>query len=182
MYDVISIGIDQSYARTGISIACDGKLKVVSSIDFKKYKDNTRKRNELEAVLNKIIQKNKHKAKEIKILCERIRLYSQGFINQNYLMSTGALVAKIIDTAYAYNIPVYSVDTRSWKSQVIGSSKAAEGDQKLATIKFVNSLGFDVSYRDNKGIRRFDDDASDSGCIALYAFIPEENQKLKLEK
>lgn len=182
MYDVVSIGIDQSYARTGISIACDGSLKKVTSIDFKKYKNNTEKRNKLEAVLHNIISKNKCKAKKIIIICERIRLYSQGFINQSYLMSTGALIAKIIDVGYIYKIPVYSVDTRSWKSQVIGSSKAASGDQKLATIKYVNSLGFDVSYRDGKGIRRFDDDAADSGCIALYAFIPEEKQKLKLEK
>lgn len=29
----------------------------------------------------------------------------------------------IVDTASQYNIPVYSVDTRAWKSASIGTSK-----------------------------------------------------------
>ena len=36
MYNVVSIGIDQSYANTGISVAADGKLLDVKSIHLDK--------------------------------------------------------------------------------------------------------------------------------------------------
>ena len=38
------IGIDQSYTRTGISIAVNGKLKKVTSVDFKGTTTKTAKR------------------------------------------------------------------------------------------------------------------------------------------
>jgi hypothetical protein len=87
-------------------------------------------------------------------------------------MSFGALTATIVDTAYEYGIKVYSVDTRSWKAQIVGTSKGIKGDdpkaKKIPTMRFVKKLGFEV-----------DDDAADSGCIALYGFT--KNQKLKEE-
>lgn len=182
MYDKISIGIDQSYTRTGISVAVDGKLKLVTSIEFKNCKCNTDKREKIKKALMGLIEKLQKRTNKLIIICERIRLFSQGFINQSYLSSTGALIATIVDTAHIYGVDVFSVDTRSWKSQVIGSSKSEACDKKLETIKFVKTLGFDVGHRNKNGMIQFDDDASDSACIALYAFIPETNQKLKLEK
>ena len=55
MYNLISIGIDQSYTRTGISIAADGKLLKVSSISFKGCETKTEKRNCIRQVLRTII-------------------------------------------------------------------------------------------------------------------------------
>ena len=37
------IGIDQSYKRTGISIAVNGKLKKITSVDFQRLNINQRK-------------------------------------------------------------------------------------------------------------------------------------------
>lgn len=178
IYNKIIIGIDESYTRTGISIAVDNKLKKVSSIDFKGCKNNTEKRRELSRVLSNIIKLNQNKAKELIIVCERIRTFSKGFLSTNYIKSTGALIATIIDTAYDFDVPVYSVDTRSWKAQIVGTSK---GD-KNPTIDFVQNLGFDLYVRTNKkGVELYNDDAADSACIALYGFIPKENQKLTKE-
>ena len=178
MYERLVIGIDQSYKRTGISIACDGKLMVVKSMDFNGLNDNTLKRHALSEQIEAIIVKNFVKTKRIEIICERIRTFSGGFISTNYIKSTGALIATIVDIAYKYNVPVYSVDTRSWKSQIIGTSKGG----KQPAIEFIERLGFSLCLgTDKNGNKIYNDDAADSACIALYGFIPEIDQKLTLE-
>ncbi len=183
------IGVDQSYTRTGISIAVDGKLRKVSSIDFRGARVKPVKRKMLGDMLSYIIKKNQHKATEALIICERIRTFSAGkdakkksFISMDYIKGTGALISVIVDTAYEFGISVYSVDTRSWKAQVLGSSKSKKEDKKLESIKFVKKLGFDLEYKSPRGLQKFDDDAADSACMALYGFIPKEKQKLKLEE
>lgn len=197
-YNKLVIGVDQSYTASGISIAIDGKLVKVTSTDFKGCKNNTEKRKHLSNIIYRILEKNAHKASETLILIERIRTASNfgkknDFgIRPDYLKMTGALVASIVDTAYEFNVPVYSVDTRSWKAQVVGNSKARKDkdgnrDAKGETVEFVQSLGFDLYVRDitrgkNKGKPIYDDDAADSACIALYGFIPKGKQRLKLEQ
>lgn len=195
-YKRIVIGIDQSYTRTGISIAADGRLLKVSSINYRGCTIKSTKRKELAKVLTKVIELNKHKASEMVILCERIRTFSHGskkqepgaepnagmFISTNYIKATGALIAIIVDTAYEYGIEVYSADTRSWKSRIVGSSKKIKGDPKLATVMHVKKLGFDVSSLNKKQAVVYDDDAADSACIALYGFLPEKEQSLHKEE
>ena len=205
-YNKIVIGIDQSYTRTGISIAVDGELKVVSSIDYKGLSSRAEKRNALRGTLGIIISKNAHKANEVVILCERVRTFSKSFgkkgsanqdnaggmgLNPGYLKMTGALVATIVDVAFEYGVNVYSVDTRSWKSKIVGNSKArirnGKRDAKSETVNFVQGLGFDLFVREkkvgkNKGERLYNDDAADSACISLYGFIPKNQQKLVLEQ
>lgn len=196
-YNKLVIGIDQSYTRTGISIAADGVLLKVTSIPFRGCRNKSEKRKELAKVLHKIIQANQHKASHMVILCERIRTFShhaqsegevqkgkpRQFISTDYIKATGALVATIVDVAYEYGISVYSVDTRSWKSKVVGSSKGSKKDgNKLETVRFVMSKGFDVSSVNKKGNTVYDDDAADSACIALYAFVPKHLRSLKKEE
>jgi hypothetical protein len=208
LYNLMVIGIDQSYERTGISIAADGKLLKVSSLDFTKLKckNKTEKRFRLQDILQEIITKNIMKADEIMIIVERIRTFSQGKkceqgfgLKPDYLKSIGALTACIVDIAYKYDVPVYSVDTRSWKAQVLGKSftiKEYEGKyekpEKAAAIRYIRRLGFDTTIRDkdgqpkvhqkgkNAGLVYYDDDACDSGCIALYGFC--KNRLLQLEE
>lgn len=197
----IVIGIDQSYKNTGISIAVDGKLKNVSSIWLDKLKSNSERRRELRLRLSKIFKKMALKSVsascELVIIIERIRLQSQGFLNMDYIKSIGALNSIIVDTANEYDIPVYSVDTRSWKAQVVGTSKPMKNkygvpDEKWPTMKYVWSLGwkdklmYKVSNQCKKNIYvvdgikyRWNDDAADSACIALYGFS--KNQKLEEE-
>lgn len=198
-YNKIVIGVDQSYTSTGISIAIDGKLKKVTSVNLKAFQTNSEKRRYIKRVLNRIITKNSQKASEMVILCERISTYRKAFgskgnmqgANPNYLKMTGALVAVLVDTAAEYGINVYSVDTRSWKSKIVGSSKSKnEGgkrEAKMDTVKHVEKLGFSMFIREkqkgkNKGEAIYDDDAADSGCIALYGFLPNNKQNLKLEE
>lgn len=201
MYKKIVIGIDQSYTRTGISIGVDGKLKKVTSIDFKGLKTQSEKRNHIRNVLYRLIKKMKSKASELTILCERISTFRKSFgskfggnqqgLNPNYLKMTGALIAVIVDTAQEFGVNVYSVDTRSWKSKIVGSSKSkvkdGKRDAKGDTVKFVQNLGFDLFIREiskgkNKGKPVYDDDAADSACICLYGFLNKKDQLLKLEE
>lgn len=199
-YDKIVIAFDQSYTATGFSLAADNQLKICTSLNFKGLKTKSQKRREVSRVLGLLLIKNAHKAKEVVVHVERIRTFNNaqrggaakgggfGGINPNYMKATGALIGTIVDTAAEFGVPVYSIDTRSWKSQVVGSSKArktkdGKRDAKGETIEFVERLGFDMFIRTNKnGKDLYDDDAADSGCIALYGFIPKSNQKLKIEE
>lgn len=197
-YNKISIGIDQSYTRTGIGISADGKLLKVGSIPFRGCRNKSEKRKELRIALHKIIQSNQHKASEMVIICERIRTFSHHaesgsekgkgkqtgmFISTDYIKATGALIATIVDVAYEYGIPVFSVDTRAWKSKVLGNSKGSKKEgNKMGAIRFVESLGFNVSSYNRKGNIVYNDDAADAGCISLYAFVPKGSQTLKKEE
>lgn len=194
------IGIDQSYNNTGISICKDGILTNIRSIHLSTLEDNSRKRNHLAKVLYNLFSKVSVWASgelvEVYVIIERIRLQSQGFINIDYIKSIGALNAVIVDQAKQFNIPVFSVDTRAWKSSIVGSSKPQNNNlgidpEKWPTIQFVKSLGFEnkilipVSKRKKKGVFEingirytYNDDAADSACIALYGFLPQNKQKL----
>ncbi len=188
-YKKIVIGVDQSYKNTGISIAADGELKKVTSIRMEKLKNNSKKREKLRATLEKVIKANKGKSDELILIFERIRLQSKGFININYIKSMGALDSIMIDVCDNHEIPVYSVDTRSWKSRVVGTSKPMKNDygvpdEKYPTIVFVKDKGFEESIlieitgrklkgtfeRDGKRWQ-YNDDAADSAGISLYGFL-----------
>lgn len=143
----IVIGIDQSYKRTGISIAVDGEIKNITCVYLEKLNNNTEKRTAIRIRLEEIITKCLMRSVDVTIICERIRLQSQGFINIDYIKSIGALNSVIVDVAKTYNINVYSVDTRAWKAAIIGTSKPLQNKygiapEKYPTIKFVCGLGF----------------------------------------
>lgn len=197
----ISIGIDQSYKRTGLTISSKendkSKSKVVKSMSFN-YRGcecDTDKRNymrgKLHHVFKKILSEVKSESLEIIVVTERIRIASQGFISMNYIINTGALVATIIDVAKEYNIPVYSVDTRSWKSKIVGNSKAriieveiSRGKNKGKMRKVKDTKSETLEYVKNKlNIDCGDnDDKADSICISLYGLLPQSKQNLKLEE
>lgn len=208
----VVIGIDQSYTRTGITVLCDKEIFEMYSIDFKGCKTNTDKRRVLKNQLINIFEKIKEELDEYTpdVIIERIRLKSQGFLSENYIKATGALVATIIDIADTYYAcPVYSVDTRAWKSAIVGSSKPLNNPyginpEKYRTILYLRDKGLlrciAEEYKGNgeKGViwanRRIaegrkekvrikiNDDLADSYCIALYGFLPKSKQKLKEER
>ena len=199
----IVIGIDQSYQNTGISICKDGILTNIRSIHLSTLEDNSRKRNHLAnnlyTLFSKVSQMSNMSLLEVYIIIERIRLQSQGFINIDYIKSIGALNAVIVDCAKEFNLSVYSVDTRAWKSAIVGTSKPQKNKygidpEKWPTIQFVCKMGYEekilvpVSKRKKKGViikngerYTYNDDAADSACIALYGFLPKNKQKLELE-
>lgn len=199
MYKKIVIGIDQSYKRSGIAIVADGQLKVATSCKFEMSENNTEKRSEFGLMLLEILKKFRRRAKEVVIIVERIRLKNANHISEDYIKATSALIARVIDIAKIYEIPVFSVATNSWKSKVVGTSVKQENrygiaPEKYPTILYIRRrfpeqfkmLLIPASDRQTKGVitvagKRYtvDDDACDSICIALYAF--EKNALLKEE-
>ena len=197
MYKKIVIGIDQSYTRTGISIAGDGKILKVSYIPFEPSECHSEKRKKVKGILTKIITKNISKASEMVIIVERIRQFSGGTLSMDYIKSTGALIGCIVDTASEFDVPVYSADTRSWKSQVVGTSvpkanKYNVDPKKWPTIEFLlkqpevseSDILVKVGKRCKKYAKKigsdkycYNDDAADSACIALYGFKKGRNLK-----
>lgn len=202
IYNKIVIGIDQSYKDTGITITLNKKVKCVTECYTEKLKNNSDKRkalsNKLDEVINLVLkQSNKLDNCEIICIIERIRLQSQGFINIDYIKSIGALNALIVDKMSLFNIPVYSVDTRAWKSSVVGDSKGKYNkygidEKKWPTILWCISKGYKKYIIDyNVGKRKkgiiekegkkytYNDNKADSICISLYGF--EDKQLLKEE-
>lgn len=196
----ICIGIDQSYQNTGISISVDGELFKVSSFDMSKLKNNSEKRLALRERLHKILKQIVKPEYNIACVIERVRLRSKGFLNISYIEGMGALNSIIVDTMKLYDIDTYSVDTRAWKAQVIGTSKPMKNkynvpEEKWPTVKWVIDKGFEESIlinldnsRKEKGtfMRRghkymYNNDAADSAGISMYWFVGNRDI-LKLEK
>lgn len=200
----IVIGIDQSYKNTGVSICINGSLKQITSIPLESLRSHTEKRNLLKHKLYRLFYKvscmGQIEPLEAFIIIERIRLRSDGFISMDYIKSIGALNALIVDLANEFNLKVYSVDTRSWKSNIVGTSKPLNNKygidpKKWPTIKYLVKKGYEdqilreVSNKKKKGIVKevdgkkytYNDDAADSACIALYGFLPESKQNLQEE-
>ena len=190
------IGIDQSYTRTGITVLKNKEVVEMFSLDYECCKNNSEKRTALENTLHEMVLE--HNIVNPLVITERIRLRSQGFLSEAYIKATGALIATIIDFFHYYNeIPVYSVDTRSWKSQIIGSSKPLDNSyginpEKYRTICYLRDRGLlkhiveedkgkgkkgiigvnmDVVEGDKKVKKKvpceINDDLADSYCIAL---------------
>lgn len=198
----IVIGIDQSYTCTGITILEDKKILGMHSVNFDGCKTNTEKREHLKHFLESLF--DNYNIDNVMVITERIRLRSQGFLSESYIKSTGALIATIIDIFATYDIPVYSVDTRSWKSQIVGNSKPLENSyginkEKYRTILYLRSKGLlkhivepytgrgkqgiiNIKINGKKTPCKINDDLADSYCIAMYGFLPEHKQKLKEEK
>lgn len=193
------IGIDQSYNNTGISLAADGELKKVRSLQMEAYKCNSDKRRALANTLDGLLRSVAGKAEKVVCLIERIRLRSQGFLNIDYIKSIGALNSIIVDKCHEYGVEVYSVDTRCWKAQVVGTSKPMPNkygvpEEKWPTVRWLLKQGWETSIlipiegRKTKGTfmrdgqkYMYNNDAADSAGIAMFGFIGDPD-KLQLER
>lgn len=191
MYDTLAIGIDQSYERCGFSVAADGHLLTVTSRDLSQFKTKTEKRAWIRQSVLTWAAKSVESASEVICVIERIRTFSQTFISAPYMTAMGAMNAVIVDACASYQIPVYSVNTKSWKSAVVGTSKPAENDygvppEKWPTVRWLISeypqfekrITHRVTGRrtkgtfvDRDGVRwEYDNDAADSAGIAMFPF------------
>lgn len=194
----IIIGIDQSYKNTGISIIIGKELRQVKSIELSGYANNSQRRRVLGKKLDSLLKLVTAKSDDPVCIIERIRLQSQGFINIDYIKSIGALNAIIVDHCAKYDIPVFSVDTRCWKSQVVGTSKPKPNKygvppEKWPTVLWCIKQGFESSIlvkvegRKSKGTfmrnnqkYMYNNDAADSAAIAMFGIVGDPN-KLKEE-
>lgn len=188
------IGIDQSYTRTGIAISINGKCVKAVSTNFKKNKqfNKTQKRLEVQRLLNKAIDacmKN-FPSDQIVVIVERIRtMTGGGDLRPNVIKAHSALVGIIVDTAYVRGIRTYSVDTRCWKHEILGTSRpvfeplpGVENPQKFGSVRKAIELGFDEQmkvFSSRKGFT-YNDDMADAICISLYGFS--KVMKVKLEE
>lgn len=188
-YEKVVIGIDQSYQTTSVCIVADGVKKKLRPINLSKEKSNSIKRRVLRQELDSLLKAVYPKAKEVVCIIERIRLHSGGFLNINYIKSIGALNSIIIDECDRYGVEVFSVDTRAWKAQVVGTSKPLANkygvpEAKWPTVKWCINQGWEkdilikVEGRKKKGtfirddIRyMYDNDTADSAGIAMFGFI-----------
>lgn len=200
------IGLDQSYTCTGLTLLEDDKkILAMENIDFKGCHGNTDKRETLVYILRGILRDSSIDLKNMIIITERIRLISKGVLSETYIKSTAAMIACIIDLGRRYKVPVYSVDTRSWKSAIVGTSKPIENNlgispEKYPTILYMKNQGLldrivkEYNGRGTKGILtmrdkksgqmkkyKILDDVADSYCIAKYGFLPEKKRKLQEE-
>ena len=99
-----------------------------------------------------------------------------------------------------FGIDTYSVDTRCWKAQVVGTSKRQKNkfgvpDENCPTVKWCIDNGFRSSIlidmtgtRKKKGIFQkngkkymYNNDASDSSAISMYYFVGDRD-KLEVER
>ena len=206
------IGIDQSYTRTGITVLKNKEVVEMHSLNFEHCNSNTDKRQLLGTYLCELLLELDSVDNEIIVITERIRLRSQGFLSENYIKATGALIATIIDVCNSFGIKVYSVDTRAWKSAIVGTSKPLENHyginpEKYRTILYMRDRGLlkyivkeykgkgkkgiiDVKMEVTEGGKKvkkkvpceINDDLADSYCIALYGYLPKSKQKLKEER
>lgn len=197
-YHPCVIGLDQSYSRCGISIAVEGKLKKVTSIKYEGLNTKSEKRAELQRVIRKAIESclKKFSSNQVIIFCERLRLFStaqgQSTIRPNVIKPAAAMIAVIVDVGAEYGIETWSVDTRAWKSEVLGDSRpvfepieGVKNPQKFGSVRKVIDLGFRSSLEVVRGhgkgsVIALDDDAADSACIALYGFCKQPKLKREL--
>lgn len=192
----VVVGVDQSYQRSGVSVAVDGKLMMVTSISYAGMESKTEKRNltrqRIEELCRHIAEKFDESTTQLVLVLERTRQFSDGFLSVPYIKSMGALNASIIDIASSFGFSCWSVDTRAWKSAVVGTSKPLDNKfginpKKWPTIlwlinrhpEFKQDVMVEASKRARKGVlttksgKRFlvNDDACDSAAIALSWFL-----------
>lgn len=196
-YNTIYIGVDQSYANTGISVVCDGVLKDVRSVHLDKCKNHSERRRVLSNKLDSLLIRSCAKADNVICICEAARLHGgpTSFINIDAIKAMGALTSTIVDICDKYDVQVYSVDTRCWKSQVIGTSKPQSNkfgvpEEKWPTVQWVIGKGFEhkvlieVTGRKTKGTfvasngkrYMYNNDACDSAGIAMFGVIGDHDK------
>lgn len=202
MYKCVSIGIDQSYTNTGISIAADGKLLDIKSIRLDKFKTHSARRAALKSKIGSLIAAVTPKSDNVVCIVERARIHggNTSFINIDAILTAGVLAAVVVDVCDPYEVPVYSVDTRAWKSQVVGTSKPMHNKygvppEKWPTVRWVCRCGMEhkillpiqnpkkrngVFVRDGQRYQ-YNHDAADSAGIAMYWFKGDRS-KLKLAR
>ena len=203
---IFVLGIDESYANTGMSITYGNPFYGYKTVDCISINgDSAKDKNEYRTMLLDEICKflNKHKNElngtiGCMTVIERIRQFSRGFISIDYIKSMGALIAYIVEASSQFVMPTFSVDTRCWKSTVVGNSKPMINSyhvapEKYPTLDYVVKHGMKgfvfkevseaegrklLSHKNPKNIFKsasgkyvcVDDDKADSICISRFIF------------
>lgn len=210
-YQKISIGIDPAYAETSIGVTGVKKNKPKifcighKTSKFKGCKAKAEKRRELRSMLRATIAQCQKNSNNVEIIVERTGTFrkkqgkgggdKQFFMAMHSIKGFTQIITTIVDVAFEFGLKVYSVDTRSWKAKVLGSSKSNKQSKKNSSrnvnkseaIKYVQKkFNLDLSYvmqrGPNKGQIRYNDNIADAICISEYGHLPENIKKLKEEE
>ena len=144
---MFTLAVDQSYKNSGIAASYgnpfwDGgrmDLVHVSSLDMASTKDKVDYRVSLASEVTQALMSCKEQVEEaslVIVLCERIRQFSRGFTSMPYIVQMGALIAYIEEAAHMHGLPLWTVDTRCWKSTVIGTSQPMLNSYNVPPEKF----------------------------------------------
>lgn len=124
------LGIDFSTARVGLAVMdAKGKIFNCDTFDLSKTKSHKERRKILVKRANEFI----HDYACNVVIIEKVRLFHHGFISLATIERLVQMSGAIIDGC---PVPVYSIDTRSWKKAVLGSAKATKDD----SVAYVNRV------------------------------------------
>lgn len=208
---MLIVGVDESYKNTGISVTYGNPFSsydtiFCDSIGISEHKDKNDYRVNVLDYLTKLLQDYSEEMHNGSIcnlvVVERIRQFSKGFISMDYIKSMGALIAYIVEAADQHSMQTYSVDTRCWKSTVVGSSQKLINSynvapEKFQTVEYVVKHGMKEfifeEISEKSGIKELkkknphnvfksvtskyihvDDDRADSICISRFPFVAME--------
>lgn len=155
------LSIDYSYAECGFAIFRNGELERVFRLNFKITEQKLGFK--LKKKHKRMLLRERLKDINVDIIVlERVRTFSGGFISTAAIIALGELVVTIID---AVEIPVYSIDTRSWKKAFLGTSKSGS-DKKTATILKAQTL-LTHTIREKRKFRALTDNEADAVGIGV---------------
>lgn len=210
---IFILGVDESYKNTGLSMTYGNPFYKYETIDCISLNEKQcRDKNEYRVTLmNTICKLLKEHENEMNgcigayTVVERIRQFSKGFISMDYIKGMGALIAYIVEASCQFRIPTFSVDTRCWKSTVVGSSQKLINSynvtpEKFQTVEYVLKHGMKYlifsELEETAGKKELkkknphnvfksatgkyihvDDDKADSICISRFPFVAIEKGK-----
>src|SRR5579859_3172754 len=143
------LALDQSHQRTGLAVAKDGELVLVTSLEMI-GEDNQAKRRYLAKEVRRLVATHKPDL----IVVERPRVWHAGKISLHAMAALEALIDTIAEVARPLH--TYSIETWRWKQAVLGTEHGTKQD----AVDFIAGLGW-------AGV---DDDAADAACMALYVW------------
>jgi len=144
----------------------------IASVNLKKMKNPTQKRNCVRELVQILIRKYEPTA----VVVERTRIFHGGYISAKTAGMLAAMTATIVDAAYQHttyrkSTPVFSVDTGVWKYAILGSQKAS----KEAAVKYADE-NIPLAVRGEL----MNHDAADAYCIGRYVWT--KQPKLQRER
>lgn len=148
------LAFDQSYSNIGFAY-WNGKEfidKSYGSFNIKSIGNNIVKRAFIRTLARGLVETFKPEM----VIVEQIRMFNKGFAKLGPIVDLAEMITTIVDEVFP--LPVYAIDSRSWKAKVIGDASA----DKEQAVKFV---------KDNFGIDA-DHDTCDAICQSLYPSKP----------
>lgn len=206
-YRALCLGIDQAYGDTGIAIAgitLDKQIDIIATraVPPVESKSKVEYRAKVNTAIRTMLKNYRALGDEFCAICESVRVYTEGNISIRNHLNWGALQGSMHDCLYnTFGASLRIVDTRAWKSAVVGTSKPSDSaptgvdPKKWPTIQCMMHE-YDVpkewltkplsprtkkyTWQDEKGNNfTYNSDVADACAIAIYGLIRPVN-KLKL--